>query len=246
MKNVLRALPALALVLSCAWAAPAAAAKPRLYLSWHAPYGAPRASDTLWVRPSDGGKDTLYLTFVSGQSWPKFYGLLGTLLFHTAVGDSLEQQWLDERNLQTDFMTDSIPYGRRMWRGTGSTRFSFYDFFRASGRLKFSSVRHPASPVAIQDSVPYLFARVMVAHPSADIRRWNQPICVEWTDAEFLPDSTGVVTVHSGPEGRPFVSMNSATSICDPFRPSIAQPPAAGDGKKTSSSKGKKAKPRGK
>jgi hypothetical protein len=245
MKNVLRVLPVLALALSCVWAAPASAAKPRLYLSWHAPYGSLRASDTLSVRPSDGGKDTLYLTFESGQSWSKFYGFLGTLLFHTAVGDSLEDQWLDERNIETDFMTDSIPPARRMWRGTASTRFSFYDFFRSSGRLKISSVRHPAWPVAIQDSVPYLVARVMIAHPSADIRRWNQPICVEWTDAEFLPDSTGVTTVHSGPEGRPFVSMNSATSICDPFRPSVAPPPVASDGKKTSS-KSKAKKPRGK
>lgn len=239
MKTTLAALPVLALALVSCLAAPASADKPKLYLSWHAPYGQPRASDTLWVRGGDGGKDTLYLTFESGEDWPKYYGFTGTVLFRTGVGDSLSDQWLDEKNIEVNYMTDSLPGARRMWRGTASTRFSFYDFMRSSGRLILSSVRHPASPVPIKDGVPYLVARVMLAHPTTNTLRWDQPICVEWSGAEFLTDSTGSSSARAAHDGRPFVSLNSPGAICEPFRPSIPPPPVVTDGKKTSKSKGK-------
>jgi hypothetical protein len=222
----------LALVILGAQEPADAAGKPRLYLSWHAPYGAPRASDTLWIRSGDGGKDTLYLTFESAEDWRQFYGLVATIFFRTAVGDSLADPWLEEKNLETNLMTDSIPGVRRLWRGTQSTRYSFYDFSRGSGRLRLSNVRSPVSAVPIAKDVPYLFARVMVAHPASGVPFWNQPICVQWSDAEFLPDSSGGITVHAGREGRPFVSMNSAGQVCEAFRPDAPPSPAVTTAKK--------------
>src|SRR3989442_11230866 len=62
---------------------------PQIYLTWHAPFGQPGATDTLSAPAGTTRADTLWLSFDSGKSSPTFIGFNGTLIFHPAQGDTL-------------------------------------------------------------------------------------------------------------------------------------------------------------
>ena len=218
--------------------------KPRLYLSWHAPYGALGAKDTLSVRPGDGGRDTLFLSFETGADWPTFCGLGGQLYFRAPAGAALASHWLDEMNVEFQFATDSIPGYSRMWRGTQSMRYSYWSTERGSGLLRFGNARPTTYPLKARDHLPYLCARVMVDHPPADAAEATQPICVEWAQAEFFTDTTGVSALKSGRTGHPFASMNSPSgAVCEPFMPTdmVKATKPADEPKKPAKPKGKRA-----
>ena len=211
-------------------ASPAWSIEPRLYLAWHAPYGTTRATEALSARCGDGGTDTLYLTFETGVDTTQFCGIEGTVFFRAPVGDSLNAYWNALQNeVQVLFASDSIPGCTRPWRGSMSMSFSFYDHTRGSGRLQLSHVRPPAHPVAVRDSLQYFYARVLIPHPPAGLPRCDQPICIEWAQAQFLMDVTAQSSVMAGKQGRPFVSMNSRRGeACAPFKPEFpAKKPAA-------------------
>lgn len=214
--------------------------KPRLYLSWHAPYGAPGATDTIGGGAGDAGRDTLFLTYQTRNDWPRFLGVVNTLYFRAAVGDTLDPFWKDERNVEVTFVTDSIPGYPRAWRGSQTLRFLYWSSVRGSASLKLSNTRPPDSPVAASKDALYPMARILFERPPAGVRR--QPICIEWADAEFLPDSAGVtLSVRAGQEGRPFVSMNSGGSaVCDAYRPMEAKPAAAQKASRTKKKGGRK------
>ncbi|HEY3216562.1 MAG TPA: hypothetical protein VGK93_08730 [Candidatus Eisenbacteria bacterium] len=206
----------------------ASAGAPRLYLSWHAPYGAARASDTLSVTAgTEGGQDTLYLTFETGTHSEQFVGIEGTLYFRAPVGDTLGPHWrAGDENIQAQFTTDSVPGCTRPWRGAQALSFNFYDYTSGSGRLRLSHVRPRTRPVTVRDSVPYLYARLLLARPPAGLPRSDQPMCIEWATAEFLMDTTGgpEPPVAAGRGGHPLVSLNSrGGAVCSASMP---EPPA--------------------
>jgi len=207
----------LGLALLAFTAAPTSAGTPRLYLSWHAPYGSPRASDTLSVPcGTEGGPDTLYLTFETGANSGQFIGIDSKLYFRAAVGDTLGPHWqAGDQNIQVQFSTDSVPGCTRPWRGAVWAAYSYYDRTMGSGRLQISNIRPPQRAVAVSDSVPYLYGRLLLARPPAGLPRCDQPICIEWAFAEFLMDTTLQTVTMAAREGRPLVTLNwSRKAVC--------------------------------
>jgi hypothetical protein len=213
--------------ISVVCSAPAAwSGSPRLHLSWHAPYGAPRAAEVLTSSCGDGGRDTLFLTFETGMDTTAFLGMESELLFRAPAGDTLGDRWADGSNMDVLFPLDSIPGCTRPWRGAQSMSFTYFDRSLGSARLRLSNVRPPQVPVAVRDSTLYLYARVLIRHPPAGTPGCDQPICVEWSRAEMLADTTAESTVMADRGSRPFVSVNSpGGAVCAPFRPE--PPPAA-------------------
>lgn len=206
---------------------------PRIYLSWRAPYGSPGASDTLTTACGRGGeKDTLYLTFETGEDSGGYFGTEAVLYFRAPVGDTLGPHWwFDRKNLEVQFVADSVPGCVMPWQSTISMMTSFYDRSPGSGRLRLSNIRPISLPVVVRDSVPYFYARILIPRPRADVPRCDQPICVEWFIAEVCTDTTATAQKFSGPGGNRFISWNSPNGeVCSSFRslaPATARAPAA-------------------
>jgi hypothetical protein len=208
-----------------------------VYLSWRAPYGHPGASDTLTAPCGDGTeKDTLYLTFETGEYSDGFFGVEGILFIRAPAGELLSPHWFfDKRNLEVQYyVSDSIPGATQPWQGLLSMTTSFYDRTSGSGRLRLSNIRPIKLPVTVRDSVQYFFARIPIPRPLAGVERCNQPICIEWFAAEVCVDSTGTKQKYAGRGGNRFVSWNSpGGAICGEFRPEAVTPAPAPKTRKT-------------
>lgn len=88
------------LVLLCLLGVPAAghadpaSSESRIFLSWHAPYGTPGATDLLQFTPGDTTReDTLYLVAEPGTDSKTTYGYKATLYFRTVGNDTLSPYW---------------------------------------------------------------------------------------------------------------------------------------------------------
>ena len=65
-----------------------------MFLSWHAPYGMPGATDFLQLTPGDTTReDTLFLVAEPGTDSKTTYGFKATLYFRTAGSDTLGPYW---------------------------------------------------------------------------------------------------------------------------------------------------------
>ena len=207
-------------------AAPQAKAgvEPRVYLAWHAPYGMPRAADNVSFSCGDGGQDTLFMTYQTGADTNQFSGMEANLNFRVPAPDSLGSYWRHlESVTEVEFLPDSTPGCTRAWRGSLSLRFSFYDVTNGIGRLQLSHMRPPTYPVTVRDSLPYFYARVILPHPPAS-ERCDQPLCLEWSAAQFIMDTTAATSVYTTKRaGHAFVTINSPKgAVCESFLP---QPP---------------------
>ena len=203
-------------------------ADPTIYLSWHAPYGTPGATDTLMAPCGGARKDTLYLTFKAGRSTGGYFGIDGILLFHAPVRDTLSAQWwFEQQNLQVQFASDSIPGITRAWVQPLSTMTTYLDHTSGSARLRLMNVRPTMFPVWVRDSVQYFFCRIFVPRPSAGMLRCDQPLCIEWTQSEvYLDTTTTTSTMATRTGSRRFVSWNSPNGkVCADYRDDL-QPPA--------------------
>ena len=234
----------LALLLLLLLAPRARAVEPRTYLSWHAPYGTPGATDNISFTCGDGVSDTLFLTYETGADTGQFCGLEAEVHFRVPAPDSLGSYWRSlENDIECEFLPDSIHGATRPWRGSLSLRFSFFDYANGIGRLQLSHVRPPLRPVTVRDSLPYFYARVVIPHPPAGQPRCDQPICIEWAGAQFIMDTTAATSVYAGKRGHPYVTMNSPNgAVCASFLPAVVgkkpetwrpKPDAKGKGKKS-------------
>jgi len=210
----------------------ASGAGPRGYLSWHAPYGAPGASDTLMAPPGDGSRrDTLYLTFETGRVSPGFSGMDVILLFRAAAVDTIGPHWwfdINGETLEMQFTPGRIRGAALPWSNPFSMTSNFFERTKASARIRLSNVRPISMIVPVRDSVQYFFARVLIPRPRADVPRHDQPICIEWASGDLLLDSVMTVTHMSTTEGHRFVSWNSNGRVCEDFRSdTTATPPKA-------------------
>ncbi len=193
-------------------ASAATAGEPQLYLTWHAPYGYPRASETVMAACDDTSHaDTLYLSFDPGQSYPTFLGVKASLVFHPPAGDSLGPWWLTEcdRGLPSKFkvkMDLGLEYPQP-WRveGAGASQF---DCAGGAARLSMIFAVPYDKAGGIRAGSVYCFARIIVRHPPPTEPGCDQPICIEWSESQVSFDigpHTSYVT--SGPHR--FASWNS-------------------------------------
>ena len=198
-----------------------------LFLSWHAPYGTPRASGALTVACGDTtAQDTLYLTCDPGNDSPSFYGFTAMLFFHAAVGDTLGSFWRNEpdpqhpRVLRVLWDADSTLGAPVPWKAPG-VHVEQYDYTRGSGRLRMVCGAIDSGYV-LKYGVRYLLARVIVRHPPKDVPDCAQPICVEWAQTRVSLWFSFSVDINRGER---FVSLNSSGSkVCEEFRREAAKP----------------------
>jgi hypothetical protein len=185
----------------------------QIYLSWHAPWGEPGATDTLTANCDTTQTDTLWLSFDPGRTAPTFLSMGGDLLFHPAVGDTLSDWWLRNYGMgRPPFIGMEMdpqpglgyeqPY---RINGGGGTAY----FAEAAGtRLAMIYATPYMSGVGV---VPkrYVYARLLLKRPASVHTACHEPVCIEWADADLYFDSSksGTVRVVSG--GHRFVSLNS-------------------------------------
>lgn len=238
-----RLLPLLALILVVGLShSNAQADKPQLYLSWHAPYGSPRATETLMMAAGDTtATDTLYLSFDPGHYDTTFLALDATITIRCADGDSLSPFWhwgpigqtqLGPRNPRVQFNdTGDWPYPSP-WSSVGIGQ-SAYDWTRQSARVRMMYGVGPLQGTPVDSGRIYTIAVLVVRHPAARIVNATQPLCFEWTGStfaysNFLPEES----VHYG-EHR-WVSLNSrGGTICREYLQRLRQAPQSWSPKKS-------------
>ncbi len=202
-------------------AKPAAPApQPRLYLSWNAPYGTPRAAASIDAACGDtSAVDTLYLSFDPGRTVPDFRGLSANLYFHSEEGATLGEYWkqggrgANGSPLTVSFASDPDNGFETPWitQGAGAP---FYDFVSGSGRLRLIYAISVGSPVKAGNL--YGFARVFVRRPAAGIGGCGAPMCVEWHSSWFAYSLKDEKDVNRGDR---WVSINSPEGkVCRPVR----------------------------
>ncbi len=222
-----RKLCLLPLLSSTVWFSTAWGADPQLFLSWRAPYGSPRAAESVTAACGDTATaDTLYLTYLTGRDSQFFVGVEATVYFRAATGDTLGPFWQFDKGsdgLHVEFNADSVPGCTRPWKGGTGFGGQVYDRTAGSGRLRLFNVLPIGQPVPVRDSTLYLLARFLLRHPPARLPRCDQPICIEWATGELVLDSTAVTKASRG--GSRFVAWNSPKGpVCSPFRPQGPEP----------------------
>ncbi len=205
------ALPGAAFVDSIA-PAPALSASARLLLSWHAPYGQPRATAALRAPCGrSAAEDTLYVCCDPGADSPTFNGFTVRLLMHPGPRDSLAAFWREARadgqlthvrvvldpdsslGVPTPFRVSGMGVGRTDLAG-GAVRV----------RMIYAVANTMATPV--RAGTVYLLARVIVQRPRAKDAACGRGLCVEVDD--------GTLAFKLGDEphvkrGDRFVSVNA-------------------------------------
>jgi hypothetical protein len=193
-----------------------------LYLSWGAPHGMPGARQDIAISCRDSSRvDTLYLSLETGRDLPRFFSLFGRIVLRPALGDSLGAFWdFGERganrgSLLVQMDADGTFPCAQPWLHPG-IGVNLYEF--APGRAELMTIYavKPEDAAPFSGRTRYCFARLLLKHRRCGLPGAQQPVCIEWTEAEYSgggPD----IPVQRGP-GR-FASVNSADgSVCTPWR----------------------------
>src|SRR5262245_50256280 len=199
---LLRALAAL--VLAVVIAAPTRAQSPShseppslkspnpalLYLTWHAPWGQPGATQQMSFQGSDTTRvDTLFLAFDPGAKAPGFIGLSSVLYFWPAAGDTLGSFWHFERDgenpMSCQVSFDVTGYeSMSPWKSTGMG-LPRYKHDRMGGMLPFIYAVPAGTGTQLESGKIYVIGRVLISHKRAQLPGHRQATRMEWGDAEF-------------------------------------------------------------
>jgi hypothetical protein len=200
----------------------------RLYLTWHAPFGQPRATDQLTAACGDTtAKDTLYMCFDPGRDVDHFQSFTATLYFWAGGEDSLDAHWRfgegrSYRRLVIQYAPDSVPGAEPAWP-TSAFASSGYSSTRASGKFRMIAAGPAGQGWPLQGGKPYVAARFLVPRPAALDRACDRPVCIEWATAMLGLGGGELPEVKSGQR---FVSWNSrGGKVCAPMREFAAPPP---------------------
>jgi hypothetical protein len=218
----------MALLLLASLPGAAAAGDPRMFLTWHAPYGLPGASDVLARTPGDTTAiDTLYLSFDPGRSTATFVGMTASLDLRGAnpdtPGDSLSPAWnpaagsLPPRLMRVEFPLDPPAAAPSPFLGSSYSLIS-YKRARLTGQLRLVYAVPQDAAAPVDSGKVYTFARVALRRP-ADPAWCRQAVCIEWAQGSFAYRMGDEPRFERG--GERFVSINSpGGEICAPWKPS--------------------------
>jgi hypothetical protein len=169
----------------------AGATGPALYLTWHAPYGMPGASDTLALACGDTARvDTLYLSFEVPRPMPPLASLRGVLYFHPQPGDTLRNFWFFKSGWANggNMLIDFDPYPGQPcaapWVVDGEPVVT-YDHRSGRGRLDLSYTVPAAAARGLEPGVRYCCAHVRIFHRRPELEGCTQRVCVEWGGARL-------------------------------------------------------------
>ncbi len=195
----------------------------QMFLSWSAPWGSRRASQSRLPACADSMvEDTLVLSVVTGRVAERFTGFTAQLMFRSTGSDTLGPWWHMEGkgganagSLRAEWATHPSFGWRQPFRTQGQG-FVVLDRTPTSARLRmvYAVPLELAAPIAA-DSL-YALARIILKHrPERALAGCSQPVCVEWSDA----------TLAFGPKDEPhvrrgerFVAYSGPYAICEPFR----------------------------
>jgi hypothetical protein len=230
----LLALLALVLIVLGLSTSSAQAEKPQLYLSWHAAFGSPRATDTLFMADGDTTRtDTLYLSFDPGHRDTSFLALDATITVRCAEGDTLSPYWrsgsmgqvqIGPRNPRVQFNDTGDWPTPSPWGSVGIGQ-SAFDWLRTSARVRLVYGIGPQQATGVDSGRVYTVARLLVRHPDARIVNATQPICFEWTVSTFAYSNfEPEESVHYGDHR--WVSLNSpGGAICRDYLQRLKEAP---------------------
>src|SRR5262245_46365280 len=193
----------------------------RIYLSWHAPYGQPGATDQLVSACGDTtAKDTLYMSIDTGSDADKFQSFTATIYFWSAPGDSLDPHWLfgegqQIHGLQIEYAPPDIPGVEPAWPASAYAASGFSNS-KASGKLRMIAAGPDGQGWPLKGGQTYVAARLLVPRPPAKSRSCERPVCIEGSLALFGLGSGKLPEIHTGQR---FVSWNSkGGKVCSTMR----------------------------
>ncbi len=201
--------------------------EPRLYLSWNAPWGTPRATTAIDAPCGDStATDTLYLSFDPGKDAPAFVGASAMLFFAPAQGVELPERWkrgtATASPVRVSFEADPDRGFVTPWSSKGAGA-PHYDVLGSRGRLQLIYAIAPDSGPGVENGKLYGIARVLVRRSSAGADGCAAPLCIEWASATLAYGNDESRSVDAG-ERR--VTINSPDgAVCAPGKsPFGAQP----------------------
>lgn len=199
------ALGPILLVASMApWLLGAGPAEHRIFLSAHAPAGAPRALETLGIACGDTARrDTLYLSFEPAADESTFYGFTGEVNVYAQPGDTLTDFWAMERGgannggLVIQFGPDETFPQPQPWKSPVIASVQ-YDRTPQSARFRFICAVPKPSVGPVRAGERYVLGRIILGEKHAGLDGCERPVCLEWHAASFAYGPATSVTVRSG------------------------------------------------
>ena len=199
----------------------------RIYLTWNAPYGLPRAASNLTLAAGDTTReDTLYLTCEPATNSPMLRALTANLEVHPAAGDTIGPYWRfgragkDIHNVRLRITRDSTVTLTVPWvegKGVGAVG---YDYSSVQGRMAALVAVPTARADSIRSGKRYVLARLLFRRPLAGIAGTGRPMCIEWTRAKLALTEGLDLQIERGER---FASWNSpGCEVCRPFRGPLA------------------------
>jgi hypothetical protein len=219
---------ALATALAAGAASEARAAEPRLYLSWRAPEGSPRA--TRAVHPgcvdTTGHRDTLWLAVDPGRDSTAMLGVKAILAFRPAAGETLSTHWtlgegVQLHRLRIDFDPDSLPPQSEVWHH-GAAGGGYFTRSPHLATLMVIGAISATAPATVRGGRPYVFARILLPHPEVPTENCAQAVCVEWESGSI---AYGIGDEPNVTLGERFVTWNASGDPCARWRGAAAPAP---------------------
>ena len=160
----------------------------RLFLSWNAPYGEPRATAAIAAPCGEGTTDTLYLSFDPGKDAPGFVGGSAVLYFQAAPGSELPERWKKgtaaDSPVRVTFDADPDHGFLTPWSSQAAGG-PYYDVLAGRGRLRLIYAMAANSGSGVKAGTLYGFARVLVPRSPAGAADCSTPLCIEWSSASL-------------------------------------------------------------
>ncbi len=211
---------------------PAPADEARIYLSSHAPHGLAGADSSLvWACGDTTRVDTLYLSFDPGRACTTFVAMSANLWFHALTGDSLSGLWAPvgaygpPRGIKVEYGPGSASDPPSPWQSFGAGLVAYVRPSRTAGMLRLVYAVPPQGGATVEAGRRYSFARVLLRRPAAGTPGCDQPVCVEWLEANMaysIQDNPKIT------EGVKYVGLNTASGLYGCVSPpaSTAPPPS--------------------
>ena len=180
---------------------------PVIHLTWHEPYGSPRATTSNTSSCDDTTTlDTLWLTYECPERVIHAMTVSGSLLFEPQAGEPLGSFWFFERNAANSgnlFVDFNIAFPapiKTPWSGLGPVLGPVgYTHEGGRGRLDMTALGPDGQAGVTDRGVLYAFARVIISSRHAELDGCRRAMVIRWAGARFITRFEGDLRVPPGP-----------------------------------------------